>query len=91
MTMMAPTTFGSMFAGELIGPDHPNYDSARKVFSGAFDKRPTLIARCTTAADVQLALACARERDWSWRCTAAGIRFPGTPPATAAWSSIQAR
>ena len=33
------------FAGELIGPDHPDYDQARKLYNGMHDKRPA--ARCT--------------------------------------------
>ena len=51
------------FAGELIGPDDPGYEQARRTFNGAVDKRPALIARCTGPEDVQAALACARERD----------------------------
>jgi FAD/FMN-containing dehydrogenase len=48
------------FAGELIGPADPGYDEARRLYNGAVDKRPALIARCRSSADVQLALAHAR-------------------------------
>jgi FAD/FMN-containing dehydrogenase len=51
------------FAGELIGPDHPGYDEARRVYNGAIDRRPALIARCTGPQDVRAALAIARERE----------------------------
>jgi len=51
------------FAGQLIRPDDPGYDEARSLFNGRIDKRPALIARCTGPADVQAALAYAREED----------------------------
>lgn len=68
---------GPGFAGELIGPDHPSYDTARRGFNGAFDKRPALIARCTSAADVQLALAHAREHDLVIAVRGGGHSVPG--------------
>jgi FAD/FMN-containing dehydrogenase len=61
--MSTQTTLGSAFTGELIGPEHERYEQARSLFNGAIDKRPALIARCTSAADVQAALAHAREQD----------------------------
>ena len=53
----------STFTGELFRPDDPGYDEARKLFNGSIDKRPALIARCRSSADVQAALAHAREND----------------------------
>ena len=50
------------FAGELIGPDHPGYERARRVWNGTVDRRPALIARCAGAEDVVSALGFARER-----------------------------
>ncbi|MGZ6670322.1 MAG: FAD-binding oxidoreductase [Solirubrobacteraceae bacterium] len=50
------------FAGELIGPDHPGYERARRVWNGTVDRRPALIARCTGAEDVGSALGFARDR-----------------------------
>ena len=49
------------FAGELIVPGGRGYDKARALYNGMFDKRPALIARCTSADDVRLVLAHARE------------------------------
>lgn len=54
-------TLDAGFTGELIRPDDAGYDEARKLFNGLIDKRPSLIARCASAADVQAALAHARE------------------------------
>ncbi len=61
--MSIQTELVSKFAGELIRPDDPGYEQARRVFNGAIDKRPALIARCTGPTDVQAALAHAREQD----------------------------
>jgi FAD/FMN-containing dehydrogenase len=51
------------FEGELVRPGDEAYDEARRVWNGAIDRRPALIARCTSAADVAAALRHARERD----------------------------
>ena len=48
------------FSGSVIVPDHPEYESARRVWNGMIDKRPALIARCTSATDVKAALAYAQ-------------------------------
>ena len=74
--MSSVATLDPPFAGELIGPDDPDYDR-RAVFNGAFDKRPALIARCTSAADVQVALAYAREHDLVVAVRGGGHSIPG--------------
>jgi len=48
------TSIDPGFAGELIDPDHPDYDRARRLDNDVFHKRPALIARCTSAADMQI-------------------------------------
>ena len=91
MSTVAPAKLDATFAGELIDPDHPGYDAARQVFNGVFDKRPALIARCTSPADVQIALAHAREQDLVVAVRGGGIPSRDTPRATAGWSSTPAR
>jgi FAD/FMN-containing dehydrogenase len=49
--------------GELITPADSGYDEARKIWNGAIDRRPALIARCREVADVVAALRLARERE----------------------------
>ena len=49
------------FAGELIVPGGRGYDEARSLYNGMYDKRPAMIARCTSAEDVRVGLAYARE------------------------------
>jgi len=46
--------------GEVIGPEHPEYESARKIHNGMIDKRPALIVRCRDAPDVVGAIGYAR-------------------------------
>jgi FAD/FMN-containing dehydrogenase len=51
------------FDGELIGPADATYDDARALFNAMIDKRPAVIARCTSPADVATIIAFARDRD----------------------------
>ena len=51
------------FDGTLIGPDDDGYDTHREVWNAVVDRRPALIARCTSAADVAAAIGFARQRD----------------------------
>jgi FAD/FMN-containing dehydrogenase len=52
--------FARAFRGELIGPDDPEYEQARRVWNGLIDKHPALIARCSGPADVMAAVNFAR-------------------------------
>jgi len=54
--------FRSGLRGELIDPQSPNYNAARKVYNGMIDRRPRLIARCADAADVITAVKFARDQ-----------------------------
>jgi FAD/FMN-containing dehydrogenase len=51
------------FAGDLVLPDSPDHDHARRVWNGTIDRKPAVIARCTGVADVVAALRFARDRD----------------------------
>jgi FAD/FMN-containing dehydrogenase len=51
------------FRGALLRPGEEGYDEARRVWNGAIDRRPALIARCAGADDVSEAVRYARERD----------------------------
>jgi FAD/FMN-containing dehydrogenase len=53
----------SHFRGLLVRPSDDVYDDSRRLWSGSFDKRPALIARCSCAADVAKAVEFAREND----------------------------
>ena len=51
------------FGGQLIGPEDGSYDEARTVYNAMIDKRPALIARCATPADVASAIGFGRRHD----------------------------
>src|SRR4051812_21390798 len=48
------------FAGVVIDPEHAEFETSRQVWNGMIDRRPAVIARCSSVADVQAALAFAR-------------------------------
>ena len=51
------------FRGALLRPGEEGYEHARRTWNGAIDRRPSLIARCAGADDVQRALRFAREHE----------------------------
>jgi FAD/FMN-containing dehydrogenase len=51
----------SEFEGDILTPDHPEYETERTVWNAMIDKRPGLILRCKNKADVVAAVNAARE------------------------------
>jgi hypothetical protein len=49
------------FAGEIVEPGHAAYDGHREVWNAMVDRRPGLIARCTSAEDVATAIRYGRD------------------------------
>lgn len=65
--MAAPSSFAGAvsdiaqrFTGTILRPTDAEYEDARKVHNGLIDKRPALIARCRSVADVVDAVNLAR-------------------------------
>jgi hypothetical protein len=56
-------SFPASFRGELVLPSDEAYEHARRVWNGAIDKRPAVIARCSGVVDVVRAVELAREHD----------------------------
>ena len=44
--------FGESLGGEIILPEDPGYDEARKVYNGMIDKKTATFAYCTDTVDV---------------------------------------
>ncbi|HKF00597.1 MAG TPA: FAD-binding oxidoreductase [Actinomycetes bacterium] len=66
------------FRGDLITPDHRDYDDARAVWNGTVDRRPRLIARCSGTADVAAAVRFARAGDLEIAVRGGGHNVAGT-------------
>jgi len=78
MTQLTSTTAQALrqaIGGHVIAPEDADYDEARRVWNAAIDRRPALIARCTSAADVATAVsfAVANQLDVTVRGGAHGI------------------
>ena len=77
--MSSPTTMQiAGFRGDVIVPDHHDYDDARAVWNGTVDRRPRLIARCSGTADVAAAVRFARDRDLEIAVRGGGHGVAGT-------------
>src|ERR1700679_1293104 len=69
--------FGQALRGALIGREHSEYEAARKLYNGAIDKRPLLIARCLDAADVMAAVNFGRDNKLPIAVRGGGHNGPG--------------
>ncbi|MDX1415070.1 MAG: FAD-binding oxidoreductase [Candidatus Promineifilaceae bacterium] len=59
----ATADFDARLRGQLIHPQDPDYEAARRVYNGMIDRRPQLIARCVDVADVVAAVNFARDNE----------------------------
>ena len=66
------------FRGDVITPEHHEYDAARAVWNGTVDRRPRLIARCRGTADVAAAVRFARKCDLEIAVRGGGHNVAGT-------------
>ena len=69
---------GGCFRGELLLPSSPGYDTGRRIWNGAIERRPACIARCTGAADVVAAVRVARDHDLEIAVRGGGHNVAGT-------------
>src|ERR1700677_4056842 len=69
--------FGQALRGALIEREHSEYEAARKLYNGAIDKHPLLIARCADAADVIAAVNFGRDSELPIAVRGGGHNGPG--------------
>ncbi len=69
--------FAANVRGRVITASDPEYEQARRLWNPLIDRRPALIVRCSGAADIQRAVAFARERDLLLAVRGGGHSFPG--------------
>jgi FAD/FMN-containing dehydrogenase len=63
--------------GQLVTPDHPDYDTGRRIWNGSFDRHPALIVRCAGVSDVIAAVRYARASGLPVAVRGGGHSFPG--------------
>lgn len=56
-------SFKAGFGGDVILPEDSNYDEVRQIWNAMIDRKPGMIARCTSAEDVVKAVNFGREHD----------------------------
>ncbi|MGI9531422.1 FAD-binding oxidoreductase [Lutimonas sp.] len=55
--------FTTQIRGEIVLPEHENYNETRKVYNGMIDKHPGMIVMCVDVADVMAAVNYGRENN----------------------------
>lgn len=76
--------FRAGFSGQVLTPGDADYDRARSVWNGAIDRKPAVIARCTTAEQVAQALQFARRSGLEVAVRGEATTTPATACATPA-------
>ncbi|MEQ8767762.1 MAG: FAD-binding oxidoreductase [Planctomycetota bacterium] len=83
--MTAVETLQNRIRGDVLTPDAASYDSARQVWNGMFDRRPSAIVQCVGTADVITAVSLARENGISVTVRGGGHNSAGTAIADDTW------
>lgn len=81
MTQTVSSRFDDLRAamsGEVVAPEDPGYDTARVVYNAEIDRRPAVIARCCSAADVSVALGWAVRNAMAVSVRGGGHNFAGS-------------
>ena len=60
MSGVSAHDFAAKFKGRALRPGDSEYDSSRALWNGAIDRKPAIVARCSTAEEVAEAVRFAR-------------------------------
>lgn len=69
--------FRSGFTGQVLVPGDPDYDRSRAIWNGAIDRKPAVIACCTTAEQVAGAIRFARHSGLEIAVRGGGHNYAG--------------
>ncbi|MGJ7506108.1 FAD-binding oxidoreductase [Variovorax sp. GT1P44] len=69
--------FRTGFGGQVLTPGHPDYDRSRAVWNGAIDRKPALIASCTTSEQVGASIRFARTQGLQIAVRGGGHSYAG--------------
>ena len=65
------------FRGDILLPEDPGYDEARKIWNAMIDRRPAMIAQCTQADDIPPVIDFARKNKLELSIRGAGHNIAG--------------
>tara|TARA_R110000824_G_scaffold401789_1_gene616366 strand:+ start:14726 stop:16123 length:1398 start_codon:yes stop_codon:yes gene_type:complete len=77
LTSTAIKEFKTGFAGSVLLPDNPQYDAVRQIWNAMIDRRPSMVARCTSPADVVHALNFVRQHNVPFSLRGGGHNIAG--------------
>ena len=80
MSQLTPTAikeFKTGFAGSVLLPDNPQYDEVRQIWNAMIDRGPSMVARCTSPADVVHALNFVRQHSVPFSLRGGGHNIAG--------------
>ena len=69
--------FRTSFGGSALSPGEEGYDTARAVWNGSIDRKPAVIARCSSAQEVAEAIRFARENGLEIAVRGGGHNYAG--------------
>ena len=70
-------SFSATFTGRTLLPGHSDYDASRSIWNGAIDRRPAVIAACTTPAQVADAIRFAKKSGLEISVRGGGHNYAG--------------
>lgn len=65
------------FRGDILLPEDPGYDDARKIWNAMIDRKPAMIAQCTQADDIPPVIDFARRNKFELSIRGAGHNIAG--------------